>query len=321
MIKYLAKYYSGNEWKMIDIYDAISREENENKAIWNNIKFYTMDKKHELNIVHESKDDKKAHFRYKKVPYFENQGSDNSITHETYMDIIATSDKITLVDRNNTNKKIIIDEIVEANCEVRYDYDNDNFYLVDVQIKFNKSIPEEYVNLWNGIFILEVYFTHKVDSKKQQYFIDKKITVVEHKVSQNFTFEDISDANEFRMLEKQVRKFVKENLYVSFLSEHDTKENQLKSTIKRLENEKSEMSKKLKECSQEIKKACNERDNAIKNSQEKIVSINRNLDNEKFKNQQWHNFLIELKNSLEKKRLLRLFLRKEIKFMKDKLNN
>jgi hypothetical protein len=216
-----------DNYKRIGIWNVINGEK-ESPLLWANMKYYSTHKKpenkQEMSFVH-GKTKSKSFFRFKRVDktYPEGEGHEESPTHETYKDIIAD---LKILNLYYTKKNIFV-QLFVSDIEIEESMELEGHkYRVDVFIKFDKSIPEEYFLKWSGQLAFEIKVTHPIGDLKQSDFRKHGIAMFEHSVSDKLMLHDFDMQNE-ESEKKQVEfitNYLKEKIYGKFLSDPESDE-------------------------------------------------------------------------------------------------
>lgn len=286
-----------NNYKRIGIWNVINGEK-ESPLLWASMKYYSTHKKpenkQEMSFVH-GKPRSKSFFRYKRIDktYPEGEGHEESHTHEAYKDIIADLDVLNLY---YVKRKTLI-QLFVSDVEIEKETD-DHKYRVDVFVKFNKSIPEEYLTKWHGQLAFEINVTHAVGIIKKDYFKQKKIAMFEHTVSKKLMMYDRYLQNEKSENDQItfIARYMKDRIDGEFLSDPESEEYK---QMKELED----ANRQIVELTETIsihKKKINVLEGKLNTSRTEMSNLESELSSCKIENKRYLNENYSLKQELGK---------------------
>ena len=214
-MKLFADYSINNGYKRIniwDIYNGYKAYNNSNAESIDFKEYYSRFYKNRLYSTHKKTKVKmsltvrhpygKSFFKYQADLY--KNGNAESFSHSVYKDIIADM-KVLNLSTGNRNIKLYV---YQSEIEVAFEANN-NLYVADVFVYFNKSEPEIYYKKWNGQLCFEIKNTHAVDSKKINDCKIEKIPVFEHTISSKLMIDNSLNSEEELLNQKQ---FITEKL-------------------------------------------------------------------------------------------------------------
>lgn len=206
-----------NIYKNVSIF-YVKKLKNSNPMELQNVKFYSKhknekDKKELIPVLNA----KKPFFRYKNVDkLFKGEGSEESLTHETFKDIFASLKVLNLV-FGNKKIKLIVDEFdIEYPIIV-----NERMYKADLLLKFSSSNPYHYFTKWKGKIVIEIKVSHAVNDIKRKDFENEGIAIFEYTVSEKFMLENSFELgeDEFNQKIEWITRKLNEEIYGKFISD------------------------------------------------------------------------------------------------------